>query len=467
MRFDHTFTNAGSTHVKVWTDVVDSLAADNEAVAAIHVWQKLPVLIIDGQLTSAGDFKSSMFLTAAMQPVDLEETSTSLIQPKVISVSDSSGLNLDDYYVVVLNDVPQLPAELRSKLASYVSSGHGLWVILGQRSTSPFIGSLGATAHESDQILFTADVKSPTPHNEKNAPASVQIKDPNNPLVKIVAAGERNALAGAVAQSWWQLKARDAESQIVLSTTSGDPLIISRQLGSGQVVVWATSVDGNWNNWHIMPNFVPLVNETIYQLSAAQTRKHNSGNLDAGGSIAWTGPANPAVQSVDVTLPDGTTDMGRKANFRDGHYEFTYPNAFMPGLYQLRFTPTDVPQPIFYGVGIDHRELDNKILTPEDQTWLIKGNSSTPTIRASSRPTGLDHHRHRRPQRLLRQDAVAPARLANAWRIGRGQPLLRNADDVPHDQFAIQYRRRRRGIGESLNGYRVRDTGIPPVRTIQ
>src|SRR6185437_8049803 len=109
-------------------------------------------------------------------------------------------------------------------------------------------------------------------------------------------------------------------------------------------------------------------------LTDAQTREHNSGNVEAGGSISWAGPGTPAIQKVDITLPDGQTDLGRKANYRDGHYEFTYPNAFMPGIYQLRFTPTEVPQPIFYSVGIDRRELDNTHLSSDDTQWLTKGN---------------------------------------------------------------------------------------------
>ena len=233
--------------------------------------------------------------------------------------------------------------------------------------------------------LFTVDVKSATPRKEQTSP-SIEIKDPNNPMVALVTAAQRNALAGAVTQQWWSLTPRDADAQIVLGSTAGDPLIMERPLGNGRVVVWATSVEGDWNNWPAMPNFVPLVNETAYYLSAAQTRAHSSGNIQAGDSIAWSGPANPAVQKVDVTLPDKTIDSGRKATFRNGRWEFTYPNAFLPGLYQLRFTPTDVPQPVFYGVGIDRRELDNTPLSTEDHEWLKKGtflDPQSPVVQAS------------------------------------------------------------------------------------
>jgi hypothetical protein len=288
--------------------------------------------------------------------------------------------------------VPQLPTDMQSKLADYVSGGHGLWVILGPRSSPNFVNSLGAKTLDHEHVLFTADLKQATPHEEKGIPATVEIKDPNNPMVQVVTSAQRNALAGAVATKWWSLKPKDPDNQVVLAATSGDPLIVGRPLGAGQVVVWATSVDGNWNNWHIMPNFVPLVNETIYQLSAAQTRQHNSGNLDAGSSIVWAGPPTPAVQAVDITLPDGSVDRGRKANFRNGHFEFTYPNAFLPGLYQLRFAPTDVPQPVYYGVGIDHRELDNTRLSSDDQAWLIKSNfldKDNPKIEASTLGTAV------------------------------------------------------------------------------
>ncbi|MDB5356745.1 MAG: hypothetical protein JWN24_3198 [Phycisphaerales bacterium] len=382
VRFEHTFASAGSSWVRVWTDVVDALQADNEAVAAVHVWQKLPVLVIDGQLTSAGTFRASQFLEAAMRPVEESQIGAALVQPKIVSVSDGLSAKLDNYYMVVLNDVPQLPEELESRLADYTRSGHGVWVILGPRSTAAFI----SRSRDQRSTLFTAALKSQTPRNEKTPPP-IEVKDPNNPMVALVTAAERNALAGAVTKQWWSLSPKDADDQVVLASTTGDPLIFERPLGNGRVAVWCTSVDGAWNNWPAMPNFVPLVNETVYHLCSPQTRSQNSGNLEAGSSIAWSGPANPGVQEVDVTLPDGSTDKGRKATYRNGRWEFQYPNAFLPGLYQLRFNPTEVPQPIFYGVAIDRRELDNTPLSSSDQDWLTRGgflDQQSPQVKAET-----------------------------------------------------------------------------------
>ena len=374
VRFDHTFTTPGSAWMKVSTDVVDALAADNEAVAAVYVWQKLPVLVIDGQLTSSGNFPKSALLNIAMQPIDPDQPlSSALIQPTIVGVADSAEQNLDNYYVVVLNDVPQLPTQLQDKLGAYVNSGHGLWVILGPRTTPNLLASLGSKVQQSGSVMFTADLKQPTPHEEKGAWASVDVKDPNNSLLHEITSSQRNGLDGAMGHKWWSLTPRD-DANVVLASTTGDPLILERPMGSGRVVVWATSVgDADWNNWPGMPNFTPLVDETIFRLAAGQTSQHNGGNINAGEGISWIGPLTPAIKSVDVTNPDGSVAANHSAPIRNGHFEFTYNNSDLPGIYQLRFNPTEVPQPVFYGAGIYHSELDAARLSSDDQQWLQKG----------------------------------------------------------------------------------------------
>ena len=67
-----------------------------------------------------------------MQPVDPASASApALIAPTVVSVAESSSVKLEDYNVVLLNDVAQLPPAIESKLIDYVESGHGVWVLLG------------------------------------------------------------------------------------------------------------------------------------------------------------------------------------------------------------------------------------------------------------------------------------------------------------------------------------------------
>ncbi len=367
IRFDHTFESAGSNWISVSCDTVDALAADNQAVAAIRVWQKIPILIIDGQLTSAGGFRSSQFLQSAMQPVDRLQESSTLVQPRLVSVAQSANVPLDDYFVVVVNDCPELPSAVQDKLVDYARAGHGVWIILGQRTDPSFIGDqLGRAG------IFAATLKEPKPRGDAT-PQSTELKDPRNPMVSLVASAERDAFSGALTQKWWALQPGDADTEVILASTSGDPLVLERPMGrnGGRVAVWCTSVDGEWNNWPLMANFVPLVNETIYHLSGGQTRGLDNRALHSGEPLVWTGSMKPPVRAIDVTLPDGTIDGNKSPTLANGRYEFRYNDAFSPGLYALHFTPTEIkPQPIYYGVGIDPHELDDHSLGAQDRKRL-------------------------------------------------------------------------------------------------
>jgi hypothetical protein len=367
IRFDHTFSAAGSHWVSVQTDVIDALAADNKAVAAVHVWQKLPLLIVDGQLTDNGSFPSSGFLAAAMQPVEPGTEKDAFVQPKIVSVSETSSVNLEDYDMVVLNDCAQLPSDLQLKLSDYVRSGHGLWIILGPRTQPEYI-----TKDLADAGLLNASITRPPNAVPASTGATLEIKDPTSPMVSLLAAAEHNALSGMITNQWWSLSPKDSNTHIILAANGNDPLIFERAVGrnGGRIAVWTTGVDGLWNNWPMMPNFVPLVELTVYHLCSGQTPPSETGSLDAGLPIVWSAKATSPIDSVAITLPDHTTVPGSKPTLASGRYEFRYNNAFEPGLYSLHFLPAGQQPTVYFGVGIDPHELDPTVLSNTDIDWL-------------------------------------------------------------------------------------------------
>jgi hypothetical protein len=405
VRFDHTFAEPGSHHVKIRADVTDALEADNEAYVAANVWERLPVLVIDGQLTSAGDFRSSQFLRAAMQPVEASQDDKTLVQPEIVSVTDASAKDLDRFAVVVVNDAPGLPTELLNRLAAYARGGRAVWFIFGPRAEQSFIArDLGEAGlflaavkgrHLPGDAVAAAGAPPGATTNPAGGGAGIEVKDPRNPMVQLITAAERNTLAGAVTRGWWSIVPESNDARVVLATQTGDPLVIERPIGNsgGRVALWLTSVDAKWNNWPVMPNFVPLVNETLYHLASGQTRGLENRRLNAGQEIVWAGqplpveggpaapppdpsakaapppPPVPVVQRITVARPDGSTaEVSPRTS--NGRQVLSYNDTFLPGLYALRFDKTEVPQPVYYGVGIDRRELDATALAAGDHKWL-------------------------------------------------------------------------------------------------
>lgn len=382
IHFENTFTDPRSNYVTVQVDAADSLEADNSAVASAYIWQDLPVLIVDGNLgglsTDTSDlnsavktFKSSRYLVQAMLADAADPDAPPLVKPTIMSALDSklTNVNLNDYAAIVLNDVPRLPTSVQGKLADYARAGHGVWIILGRNSEPSFIQDGLAQAG-----LFNVQLKSEQKAVDK--PPALDVKDPQNAMLEGLAVPEHNVLQGVNTYRWWALDSRTPDAKtIVAAAGTGDPLILERPMGTngGRVIVWTTTAsgpaEGGWNNWPAMKMFPPLVNLTVYHLAAGQTKGMENRRLDSGQPIVWTGPATPTVNTVDILRPDGSK-IERKPVTRDGRQILTYRETYMPGKYELRFDQSVIPQPVYYGVGIDRSELEPATLTADDVKWL-------------------------------------------------------------------------------------------------
>lgn len=367
-RFDYTFTLPGSHWAQIAIDSADAVEADNTATSAVNVLDRLPVLVIDGQLTGLARFRSSEFLQAAFQPVEEAQEAGALIQPKIVSLSDAASQKLESFAAVVVNDVPQLPGDLGSRLADYARTGHGVWIILGPRTSKRVLSD------DLPRAGLIAGIASDVVRAPANEPLpGVEVREPGNAMVALLGASQRNTLAGVVTARWWSLSPA-ADERVILAATTGDPLILERPLGNngGRIVTWATSADGRWNNWNLANSFVPLVQETLFHLAGGSATARND-RLDAGKPIVWTGSQNPPVMASQVTLPDGSQAQAQ-AKIAGGQSTVTFPQTYAPGLYALHFTPSGVPQPVYFGVNPAPAELDWRPLSDTDLAWLKDGN---------------------------------------------------------------------------------------------
>ena len=105
---------------------------------------------------------------------------------------------------------------------------------------------------------------------------------------------------------------------------------------TGAALLCGQPADSEWNNWPAMPNFVPLINETLYYLKRARDAERKAAQCPRrlGNHMERAGRTGCAVGRRHTSR---WIDQARPALFRNGHWEFQYPNTFLPGLYQLRF----------------------------------------------------------------------------------------------------------------------------------
>ena len=85
--------------------------------------------------------------------------------------------------------------------------------------------------------------------------------------------------------------------------------------------------------------------------------------------IEWSSGPEPRVNTASITRPDGKVAT-RQPTVAGGRQRVSYNDTAEPGLYTLRFDPTTVAQPVYFGVGLDRRELDPATLSEADNAWL-------------------------------------------------------------------------------------------------
>ena len=382
------FTSAGSHWVKVVALVHDALAADNWSLAAVRVWGRMPVLIIDSAMTnplgSTAALHSSRFLRTALQPwaagggdqVAGEGDSTKPARPPagraghavptVLTVSAAATADLYAYDAVIVNDPPLLPETLLRRLYTYAAAGHGVWFILGRHTTPPYLRALDHAGFTMGALGRLATATKPSPW--------LVIRRPHNPIFRPLARLKQNTLLNVTLTHWWRWQDLDPRARVLLTTNRGAPLVLQRSIGNtgGAMVLWTTSVDGRWNDWPLQGgSFVPVVNQTVYTLALGRRRLLDRHYLQPSDPIVWTGSTHPTILSASVIGPRGAVHKVSPRLTVNNRYLVAWNHTTRPGLYELKFVPASIPQPVYYSVSIDPRQLNSQTLSRAQVAWLM------------------------------------------------------------------------------------------------
>lgn len=348
--------NTGSHRIRVTIDAHDSLDADNQAFATVEILDPQPVLIVDGSFSAAGNATSSQFLKAALHPSEL-----SILDPTVIPLGSLPTARLADFGAIIFNDCPTLPPSVRDDLISYSRAGHGLWFILGPRTQSDFI-----QANLINPGLFPCQAQSP--RSASGPGITAVVKDSAHTILGPLVSMGGNPFTGSFVRTWYPVTPNDHATRTIIATPSGDPLILDHPASSsgGPILLWTTSADGSWNNWNLMPNFVPLVIESAIHLALPPSTTHPT-SLTPGQPIEFSAPADPPFPVATVTAPDGS-QLSKAPTAVDNRLLVTFQNTFLPGFYTL--TAGTVTR--YFAVNPDPRELAPAPLSADDVRWLGK-----------------------------------------------------------------------------------------------
>ena len=232
----------------------DEFEDDNSFFFTVDVLPKIRVLLVNGESSENWfDDEGHWFGLAvggtANSPFALESVETSQL----------SAVSLRQHDVAVLLNVGDLNNTQAEAIAAYVEEGGSLLIAPGDRVnpdlfnrqfaeiTPALLQNQGALGR--DDYLVIADY------------------DRRHPIMRPLV-GDWTARF----QGHWSL-APQAEADVLMQFDNTEPALVERAFGAGSVMLFASSLDLEWNNLALQGLFLPFIHETLRHLVQTEVRQ--------------------------------------------------------------------------------------------------------------------------------------------------------------------------------------------------
>lgn len=285
--FFSSFDEAGDVRLKarlVTDHLTDDLADDNERFAVVSIRPEIRVLCVDDDAAESSELarSGSDYAVVALRLKDRESVESPL-QVHQIPASDLSLETLNDFDVILLAGVKDLAPEMVARLERFVQRGGGLIVFLGE----------GIDAKQYNQRfadLLPATLGDTLAAEEDSPGWAIGPVDSDHRLAAIVKRLPTGLANTARFSKVVQVEPTGDTQTILKIAEQGAPLLLSRDVGAGTVLMFTTSADRTWNQLAIHPLYTILLQQAVTNLTSQPD----------GRQILVGEPADVAVRGREV-----------------------------------------------------------------------------------------------------------------------------------------------------------------------
>lgn len=319
----------------------DLLGMDDVRRLMVNVQREIPLLVVDG---SPGDNRTlgSATYVAVAYALAADNKSASVFAPKLITELELGTTALPGFAAVILSDTAAPGTAVRDGLRKYVEEGGLLILFPGSRTdaarTNEVLGEGGA------KLLPAAYGQPVKLEGAREAAEGIRF-DPEgftHPVLQMfgeAARGGKDVGFVSVQTSQYLKLAvpKDGTVETILKYAAGDKraadaAVVTRAVGKGRVVQFASSADTTWNGFAAKPSFVPFLHELTYYalpraaggeaLTLAIGEKINLA-ADAASPGSWVMPGNERMSVTTVVEKDGRARLVSGPLLRAGVYAAT------------------------------------------------------------------------------------------------------------------------------------------------
>lgn len=386
--FTYGFKTPGYHVVQARIAAEDDLPSDNVLGQIVHVMDHLPVLLVEGASSERFFFrKTASLLRVALTPREpapgggeVSPAIPYLVSPTIVEAADIATIrDLAAYRVILLADVPRLPAAEAARISAFVKGGGGLFIAPGTRADAGFYNSWQTSAGET--ILPALLDKRAYPSD----PLRLDLASFTHPAVQLVAQPEKSDARLGLVSGYWQVSPATAGKQVRVGARleSGEPWLMERQLGAGRVFMLPLAFDRRDSNLSVLKCFVPLVHEMVYALAESGIQDCNvmpgaewarKGMLPAGFA------ASQDTGKASVSLPGGGESTARIEQLGN-RFTVRFSETWQAGVYRVR-----MPVSLAESAGVASNSAPDALFAvtpqPGESTLTLLSDADVASIRS-------------------------------------------------------------------------------------
>ena len=293
----------------------DEFSDDNSYYFTVDVLPKINVLLVNGEASDNWFDDEGHWFGLAVSSTDSSPFSLETIDPAELSAAAMRQSN-----VVALLNVGELTSSQAAALSEYVGNGGSLLIAPGDRvdgkAFNQRLGEISPARLEQvglmgrDDYLVIADY------------------DRRHPIMRPLGSDW-----SARFQGHWRLTPSE-DANVLMRFDNTEAALVEKDVGEGKVLLFASSLDLEWNNLALQGLFLPFVHETLRHLVRSEV---GQSAYEIGDSISL----EQFESDTGVSVLDSD---GRSVSFESSNLQ----RAISPGL----FTATSGAGSTRYAVNI-------------------------------------------------------------------------------------------------------------------
>lgn len=345
----------------------DDLLIDNRRYFAFKIPKKINVLL------AGENDRDTRYLSLALNPLNINDSNQEVNR---MNKNSLSGVDFNQYQVVILSNLSKLTDVGLTNLKRYVQKGGGLFLILGDNIDPEFYSQYMI------KEFFDLNVNAPIrPTKNVGGFFILEKFDWDHPIFQVYRDFEKDKLPSIKFLSIFELQ-ESPNVKSIARFNLGKPALLEKSYGAGKVLLFTAPVEETQGDLVVHPFFIPFINRTIEYLASDLSRLDE--DILVGSKVIRELSPDLAERGIKLFGP-GMKKVTLQPFFQTEKLILRIDDTYLPGIYNIfaeASYSTGMDQAVHpaveelvdqFAVNIDPKDSDPQKIEPSELAKTVQG----------------------------------------------------------------------------------------------